>query len=74
MIIDRNIDVLCISETWLQAITPDRYLEIPNYKIFRCDNGRGAEVRIYVHNTLNPSVINLHVPRPTSVEDEWVKI
>ncbi len=74
LIIDRKIDVLCINETWLQANTPDSYVEIPNYKIFRCDNDRGAGVCIYVHSAFNPSVINLDVPRTTGVEDVWVKI
>ncbi len=74
LIIDRNIDILCISETWLQANTPDGYVDIPNYKIFRCDNGRGGGVCTYVHNTLSPSIINLDVQRPTGVEDVWVKV
>ncbi len=72
--IDRKIDVLCISETWLQANTPDSYVEIPNYKIFRCNNGRGAGVCMYVQSAFNPSVINLDVPRTTGVEDVCVKI
>ncbi len=74
LIIDRKIDVLCIRETWLQENTPDSYLEIPDYKLFRCDKGRGAGVCLYVHSTLIPSVITLDVPRPTGVEDVWVKI
>lgn len=74
MITDRNIHVLCTSETWLHANTQDDYVEISNYKIFRCDNGRGAGVCIYVHSTLTHSVINLNVPRPAGVEDVWVKM
>ncbi len=74
LIIDRKIDVLCISETWLQANTSDSYVEIPNYKIFRCDNGGGAGVCMYVRRAFSPSVSNLDVPRTTGVEDVWVKI
>lgn len=74
LIIERKIDVLCISETWLQTNTPNGYVEIPNYTIYRCDNGRGAGVCMYVHSTLKSSVINLDVPRPKGVEDVWVKI
>ncbi len=62
------------SETLLQANTPDGCVEIPNYKIFKCDNGRGAAVCTYVHSVLNSSVINIDVPRSTGVEDVWVKI
>ena len=74
LIVHRNIDILCISETWLQTNIPDGYVEIPNYNVFRCDNGRGAGVCMYVHNVLNLSVINLDVSRPVGVEDVWVKV
>ncbi len=42
--------------------------------MFRCDNGRGAGVCIYVESALNPSVINVDVPRQAGVEDVWVKV
>ncbi len=40
---ERNIDILCVSETWLLPHTPDEYVNIPNYKIFRCDGGQVQE-------------------------------
>ncbi len=42
LLIERNIDVLCVSETWLHTNTPDAYINIPNYTVYRCNNGRGA--------------------------------
>ena len=71
---DRNIDVLCVSETWLNENTPDAYINIPGYTIFRCDNGRGAGVCIYVCNSLTSSIIVFNVPRQAGVEDVWVQM
>ena len=47
---ERNIDILCVSEKWLLTSIPDVFVEICMYKIFRCDNGRGADECIYVKN------------------------
>ncbi len=59
---------------WFQTNTPDGYVEIPIYNIYRCYNAQEVWVLTYVHTTLNPSVINLDVPKPTGVEDVLVKI
>ena len=74
LLTDRNIDVLCVSETWLHANTPDGYVDVHGYTIFRCDNGRGGGVCLYVNSTLNPSLITLGVPGQVGVEDVWVQI
>ena len=34
---DRNIDVLCVSETWLTPVILDKYIDIPNYIIYGRD-------------------------------------
>ncbi len=44
----RDIDVLCVSETWLQTNTPNVHVNIPNYVLCRNDVGRGGGVCIYV--------------------------
>lgn len=74
LLIDRNIDVLCVSETWLHSNIPDAYINIPTYTVYRCDNGRGAGVCIYVNNSLTSSLIKLEVPRQVGVEDVWVQV
>ena len=74
LLTDRNIDVLCISETWLHANTPDGYVDIQGYKIFRRDNGRGGGVCLYVISSLNPSIITPGVPEQVGVEDVWVQV
>ncbi len=71
---DRNTDILCVSETWLSPHIPDTYINIPNYKVFRCDSGRGAGVCLYVRETLNSETIDTKIPRQTGTEDVWVKV
>lgn len=71
---ERNIDILCISETWLLPHTPDVYVDIPHYKLYRCDNGRGAGVCIYVSYSLNSVQINTNVTRQSGIEDVWVTV
>ena len=50
LLTERNIDILCVSEKWLLTSIPDVFVEIYMYKIFRCDNGSGADECIYVKN------------------------
>ncbi len=44
LLTDRGIDVLGVSEKWPHANTPDGYVDIHGYTVFRCDNGRGGGV------------------------------
>ncbi len=55
LLIDKGIDVLGVSETWPHANTPDGYVDIHGYTVFRCDNGRGGGVCLIVNSTLIPS-------------------
>ncbi len=71
---ERNIDILCISETWLFPHTPDAFVNLPNFNMFRCDSGRGGGVRIYVKDILHANVIDSMVPRQTSIEDIWITV
>ena len=41
------MDVLCISETWLCNNIPNEHIDIPEYKVYRCDKDRG-EVYAYI--------------------------
>lgn len=74
MLIERKIDVLCISETWLSPQTPDTLITIPNYKIHRHDNGRGSGVCIYAKDTLNPTLIDTTPGKHPGIEDVWIQI
>ncbi len=53
LIYERNIDILCISESWLLAHTPDSHVHIPNFDLHRHDGGKGDGVCVYVINELN---------------------
>ncbi len=32
---DKNIDVLCLGETWLSDVTSSEHVNIPNFTVFR---------------------------------------
>ncbi len=74
LIKERNIDILCISESWLLPHTSDAFVNLPNYNIFRCKYGRGGGVCIYVKAVLSANVSDLKVPRQTGIEDIWVTV
>ena len=53
LIENEDIDILCISETWLQPNILDDLISIKNYTVFRNDNplnSRGSGTCIYVKN------------------------
>ena len=74
LLTERDIDVLCVSETWLLPSIPDDFVNISMYRMFRCDNGRGGGVCVYVKNSLCTNVIKLDIPRVDGVEDVWVTV
>ena len=71
---DRQIDVLCISETWLSPDLPDHFIDIPNYNLYRCDYGKGGGVCIYVKIDLKIKVLNLEIEKLEGVEHIWLTI
>ena len=51
-----DLDILCISETWLSQITSDNLVSIDGYTLFRrdrADGRRGGGACIYAKNTLS---------------------
>ena len=79
MIKERNLDILCVSETWLLPHTPDRFVTIPNFNVFRNDSGRGGGVCIFVKDTLNAKVLTLPInsraeAREVKIEDIFVTV
>ena len=49
LLIDYNIDILCLCETWLRSDVTDIELQINGYHLYRCDrtSRRGGGVAIY---------------------------
>ncbi|XP_037792643.1 uncharacterized protein LOC119587991 [Penaeus monodon] len=71
---EREIDVLCISETWLTNDLEDKYVCFSNYNIYRQDKGRGGGVAIYVRDNLKVNPLNLTASKIDGVEDLWLSI
>ncbi len=45
---NNDVDILCISESWLTPITPDGHIDIPDNHVYRCEKGRGAGACMYI--------------------------
>ena len=70
-----NIDVLCLSETWLSALTPTSYINLNGfYLASRRDrqDRRGGGVAIFVRNHLIVSPLSLS--SSTNIECTGVQI
>lgn len=74
ILINGNIDILCICETWLESNFNDEFLKISNFNIFRCDAGRGAGVCLYVREDFKISVLDTGLDRCGGVEDMWLQV
>ena len=74
LINERKIDILCVSETWLTPLVPDKYINIPNFNIFKHDQKPGGGVCIYVRSDLKVTNIKLKVENETLVEDLWLQV
>ena len=74
MLIVRNIDILCVSETWLTPTVQVRFINIPDFEIYRHDRGRGGGVCVYARNDLQVTLLSTEVHEHTQVEDIWLSI
>ena len=70
----KQIDILCISETWLDSSIPDRFVDIEEYKVFRCDSGAGGGVCIYVHKNLKAVKLDLKLNDCLGIESYFIKV
>lgn len=73
MITERNIDILCISETWLHQELPRNLINIQNVNVYRCDAGRGG-VCIYIRGTLKSNNTFITAVNNTAVEEISVTV
>ena len=74
LIVEKNIDILCISETWLESNIPDRLVNINGFTLFRNDGGRGGGTCMYVRNNLKSTKMKINHPPCQGIEDVWVKV
>ena len=74
-VLNNNVDLVAISETWFTKHIPDSCVEINDYSIIRKDrsNRKGAGVCFYIKNGINfepctfPSFND-------SVEIKWIRV
>ncbi|XP_064119023.1 uncharacterized protein LOC135224031 [Macrobrachium nipponense] len=64
MLNEQNIDILCVSETWLYTNISDAFINIPLYDVYRQDQGRGGGPNRPAHHP-NPGCANQLAHRPT---------
>jgi len=74
LVVERKLDILCVSETWLLPSMEDRFISIPDFNIFRQDLGRGGGVCIYVKKCLTAHKVAVNVDRVAEVEDLWITV
>ena len=70
----KNVDLICITETWLQSHIHNNIVSVPGYSIERRDrsNGQHGGVCIYIRNSIKYQV--LHDMMNTEIEALWVKL
>ena len=71
---EQNIDILCVTETWLHHYIKDALVNIPSYSVYRKDYGKGGGVCLYVKNTLMVTELNLNIDGQEGVEDIWISV
>ena len=71
---EKDIDILCLTETWLTSNIADVLIDIPEYRIYRCDKGRGGGCCIYVKNYLTVKICKLNMTRIEGLEEVWLSM
>ena len=73
-ILSEDIDIMCISESWLLPLTANRFIDIPGYTVYRCDAGMGGGVCVYVKEDFKVNVLTTTLDRPDNIEDIWMTV
>lgn len=69
-----DLDLLCITETWLRNNISDNIIQIPNYNVVRKDRENSSHngVCVFVHQNIQFShLVELQSP---NLEVIWIKI
>lgn len=74
LILKNEVDILCVSETWLSSDMPDRFVSIGGFNIFRTDNGRASGTCIYVRDNLFSTRLDFNLTPCEGVEETWVQV
>lgn len=73
---ERNLDILCISDTCLHVDMPmiSAFISIPKFSVYICDAGRGKGICMCVGVPLKTHEIFAATAKSTDVEDSWVTV
>lgn len=75
LVLKNDLDIMCVSETWLNKDVPSDVVNIPNYSFFRMDRvSRGGGVGIYVRNDLIVAQALNDSEPIEGVEHIWVEL
>ena len=77
LVVDKKIDILALSETWLNSSTTNAEVKIQEYNIYRLDrkHKKGGGVCIYVRNDFKTKVLkNLSYISPVGFHQLWLQI
>ena len=70
---DHAIDILALSETWMDSNIPDHFLIVSGYLIFRNDRNRnGGGILVYVSDKL--TVRQLSLCENDNTESLWLSV
>lgn len=72
---EHNLDVFCVTETWLKDSISDNVINVNNYSIARKDRSLAQHggVCIYIKNSINYTILREYED-PNSAEVLWVKL
>ena len=72
--LSRDVDIMCISESWLLPLTANRFIDIPGYSVYRSDAGMGGGVCVYVKEDFKVNILTPTLERPDDIEDIWMTV
>jgi len=73
-VIEADHDVIAVSESWLSHEIADDVVNVPGYKIVRCDRlTHGGGVALYIRDSFNFQISNHSVIHPY-IEQLWVTL
>ena len=74
MLIDEDIDILCLTETWLVPCMDSNFIQIEGYELFRKDRGsRGGGACIYAKTEYITRTLKT-VGNGDEVDDVWITV
>jgi hypothetical protein len=68
-LLNKDFDIVFVTETWFTQMHLDTYIAVPNYVLFRRDRGRrGGGVRAYVRSDINCRAASFRAVKTTMLK------